>query len=80
VGGDEDNRNGLSPPNQLLLKVRAGHPGHRDVEKQALSFTDDVRRKERFRGWECLNRETALSQQVRQRLPHGLVVIDDRHQ
>src|SRR5262245_31201710 len=81
MGGNEDDRYLLPPPCQFLLKVGARHPRHRDVEEQTARFANDVgRREERFRGCKRLGGKTELPQQVRQRLAHGLVVVDARHQ
>jgi hypothetical protein len=50
VGGDEDDRDLLPPPRQFSLKIGPRHPGHRDVQEEALGFADEVRREERIRG------------------------------
>src|SRR5581483_724044 len=80
VGGDEYDRDRLSPAHQFLMQGGSGHRGHRDVEDQAIGLVDEsgseelLRRRERARG------VAERLQQVRERLAHGQVVVDDRDQ
>src|SRR5262245_39016889 len=78
--GDVNDRNLLPATSQFLLEIRAGHTWHRDVENQALRLPDELRREELFGRGERLNHETARPQQVRKGFPHGLVVINYRHE
>ena len=77
---DEDGRNLLPAPPQFLLKVGPAHPRHGNVEKQAPGLLDAIGREELFRRRERASRKTEFSQQVGQRLAHGFVVVDDRHE
>ena len=70
----------LPPMHQFLLQVGARHARHRDVEEQTSRFADDIGREERLGRGKRLGGKAELPHQVGQRLAHGLVVIDDRHQ
>src|SRR5262249_10028736 len=80
VRGDEDDRNRVSAPRQFPLELEAGHARHGDVEEETLGLAETRGHEEGFRRRKRLDRKAALPQQVGQRLAHGLVVIDDRHQ
>src|SRR5258706_545791 len=79
-GCDEHDRNLLPAKHQLALEIRAGHARHGDVEDQALGLPDGIGREEFLCRREHRDRKAEFAQQVRQRLAHGLVVIDDRNQ
>jgi hypothetical protein len=74
----KDNRNVLPPMSELLLKVGARHPRHRDVQEQTPRFADDVRGEERFGGCKCLGGKAELTHQIGKRLANRLVIVDDR--
>ena len=80
VSGDEDDRNLLPATLQFPLEIGSGHARHGDVEDQTSGLADVIGREELFRRRERLDRKAELPQQVGQRLAHGLVVIDDRHE
>src|SRR5262249_46922479 len=68
--GDEDDRNLLPAPRELLLEIEPRHAGHRDVEDQTSGLLDGARRQELFCRGEGLGRKAARPQQVGQRLAH----------
>ena len=71
----------LPPAHQFLLQIgSATCPGIATSRIRQLVSLDDVGREERFGRRERLDGKAELPQQVGQRLAHGLVVIDDRHQ
>ena len=76
VGGNEDNRDGLSSSNQFPLKIRPGHPRHSDIDDKTSGLVNVVGCEERLRRGERLGRISELSQQVGQRLAHGFIVVD----
>src|SRR6266446_7167088 len=78
LSGDEDDRNCFPTDLQRLLQSGPGNAGHGDVEDQTPGLTDAIGREELFSRRECPSRIASLSQQVGQRLAHGLVVIDHR--
>src|SRR5208282_3432054 len=80
VSGDEDDWNLLPAKRQFPLEIGSGHARHGDVEDQTTGLADAIGREELFRRRERLDRIAELPQQVGQRLAHGLVVIDDRHE
>jgi hypothetical protein len=80
VSGDEDDRNLLPATHQFPLEIGSGHARHGDVEDQTSGLANIIGRQELFRRRERLDRKAELPQQVGQRLAHGLVVIDDRHE
>src|SRR5262249_34722020 len=80
VRGDEDDRNRVSAPRQFLLELESGHARHGDVEEETLGLAKTRGHEEGFCRRKRLDRKAALPQQVGERLAHGLVVIDDRHQ
>src|SRR5258706_4269455 len=79
-GCDKHNRNLLPAKHQLALEIRSGHSRHGDVEDQALGLADGIGREEFLCRRKHRDRKAEFAQQVRQRLAHGLVVIDDRNQ
>ena len=60
------------------LEVGAAHARHGDVEDQATRLAEAIGRQELLRRRERLDREPEHLQQVGQRLPRRLVVIDQR--
>ena len=80
VSGDEDDRDRLPAKRQFLLEIGSGHARHGDVENQTLGLADIVGRKKFLGRGECLGRKAKFPEQVGQRLAHGFVVIDDRHE
>jgi hypothetical protein len=77
LSGDEDDRDKPLPADQLVLKLRSRHPGHRDVEDEALGVTDAIGRKELVGGRERSSVEPEFPQQIGKRLAHRFVVVDD---
>src|SRR5262249_62416656 len=65
---------------QFLLELESGHARHGDVEEETLGLANTLGHEECFRRRKSLDRKAALPQQVGERLAHGLVVINDRHQ
>jgi hypothetical protein len=76
-GGDENDRNCMPAETQFPLQLRSGHAGHDNIEKQALRRDNVARRQEVVCRGKCVRREPELLQEVRQRLTHGFVVVDD---
>jgi hypothetical protein len=77
MGGDEDDRDPMIATIQLALEIEPGHSRHRYIDNQA------TRQPKMVRGEKLLCRRkgrgivSELSDEVRQRFPHGLIIIDD---
>src|SRR5918993_1185075 len=77
---DVDDWNLEPSARQLLLEIGSGHARHRDVQDQAPRLANEPRREELFGRRERPGAEAAHLEQIRERLPYGLVVVDDRHE
>ena len=80
VRGDEDDRDRPAAARQLPLELRARSSPASRRRGSDTGPADAIGREELLRRRERLDREAELPQQVGQRLAHGLVVIDDRHE
>src|SRR4051794_4903610 len=80
VGGNEDNGNLLAPADQFLLQLGSRHPRHRDVEEETTRLTHETRGEKRFSRGKCRSGKAEQPQEIWERLAHGLVIVDDRHQ
>src|SRR5262249_13241003 len=63
--------------NQLLLKIKPRHTGHRNIDYQALCECQSLRCQKLLCRGERPGLVTEFPKQVGQRLPYGLVIIDD---
>src|SRR5258708_33497254 len=61
---------------QMLLKVQTAHPGHLEIDDQALRKTMRQCRKKISPGFECLYTEATRPKQPTQTLEHGRIIIN----
>src|SRR5689334_17948065 len=79
MGGDKDDRDGPSLGPQMILKLKAIHPGQVDVEDKNSSIVDALGSQEFFRRSVSVRTESTSSHTALQRLAYRRIVIHDRN-
>src|SRR6266853_1998936 len=79
MGGNKDDRDGASLGLQMILKLKAIHPGQVDVENKARSIVDTLGGQEFFRRSVSVRIESKGSHKALQCLAYRRIVIHDRN-
>jgi hypothetical protein len=78
--GDEDDRDIGVVRYQLTLKLESVHAGHPDIENQASRIARLIRTQERFRRRKTLRPKADGLDQIVERIPKRVVVVDNRNE
>ena len=79
VGRDEDDRNAAVRRHQLTLELESVHARQVHIEKQARRLGRMIRLQERFRRREALHTKSRGSEQIIERIPQTVVIVDNRY-
>ena len=80
VRGNEDDWNLPFGRDDLMLQIEAAHAGHSDVENQASGLPRLIRIQKRLRRSETLCLKSDRSDQIVERIPKSVVIVDDRNE
>ncbi|HVO91224.1 MAG TPA: hypothetical protein VMT22_00195 [Terriglobales bacterium] len=77
---NEDDRDLPVGRNDLTLQIESTHAGHSHVENQAFRITRLIRTQERLRRRETLCLKSDRSDQIIERIPKRIIVVDNRNE
>src|SRR5215469_1502769 len=80
MGRDKDDREVRVGSNHLTLKLESAHARHAHIENQAVRLMHLIRLQERFRRREPLRSQSDGSDQILERTPESLVIVDNRNE
>jgi hypothetical protein len=80
VRRDEDDREAPVRRHQLTLELETVHARHSHIENQARRLVRVMRLQERFRRRETLHAKANGSQQIIERIPQSVVIVDNRNE
>jgi hypothetical protein len=80
VGRNEDDRDLPVGRNDLTLELESVHARHPDVENQACRFARVIRTQERFRRRETLRPKSDGSEQIIERIPQRVIIVNNRNE
>src|SRR5215813_1416732 len=77
---DEDNRHAPVRRHQLTLELESVHARQAHIENQARRLGRVMRLQERFRRREALHAKSHGAEQIIERIPQSVVIVDYRHE
>jgi len=77
---DEDDRDAPVRRLQLTLELDPGHARHPHIENQACRLVRVLRLQERFSRRETLRAKSDGSEQIVERIPESVVIVDNRNE
>jgi len=80
VRGDEDDRDSPIGDYHLTLELESVHAGHPHVKNQACRIVRLIRTQKRVRRRETLRLKSERSDQIVERIPQSVVIVDDRNE
>jgi hypothetical protein len=75
---DQDGGNVLSRSQQVIMKLKSGHPGHPHVRDHTRSVVDATGFQEFIGICESLGGEARRIQEIYRTFPHRRIIVDDR--
>jgi hypothetical protein len=66
--------------NDLTLQIESAHAGHSDIENQACRIARLTRTQKRFRRRETLSPKSDRLDQIVERIPKSIVIVNDRNE
>jgi len=76
----EDDRESPVGRNDLTLQIEAVHAGHSHIENQACGIARLIRTQKRFRRRETFRPKSDRPDQIVERIPKSVVIIDNRNE
>jgi hypothetical protein len=80
VRRDEDDRDAPVRLHQLTLELESVHASHPHIENQARRLVRLIRLQERFRRRETLHAKSNGSEQIVERIPQSVVIVNNRNE